>query len=64
MLDAKESLLDEERELLLEIKEYAPNTPVHFVINNMDSLYNQATIERITKEFEASIERISRRLMY
>lgn len=55
VLDAKESLLDEERELLLEIKEHAPNTPVHFVINNMDSLYNQATIERITKEFEASI---------
>ncbi|GAB1779435.1 dynamin family protein [Priestia megaterium] len=55
VLDAKESLLDEEKELLLEIKEHAPNTPVHFVINNMDSLYNQATIERITKEFEASI---------
>ena len=33
-----------ERDLLLEIQTIAPELPIHFVLNNMDTIYNEQVV--------------------
>ena len=44
VLDGRTPLTDVERDLLLEIQTIAPELPIHFVLNNMDTIYNEQVV--------------------
>ncbi|MFX3623518.1 MAG: dynamin family protein [Ectobacillus sp.] len=56
VLNAGAPFTDKEREILSQIQTYAPDLPVHFLLNKMDTIYNEAEAARIIKETK---ERIS-----
>lgn len=50
VLDADEPFTTQERELLLQMKELAPNMPIHFVITKLDTIYNKQEVKRIVDD--------------
>ena len=44
VLDGRTPLTVVERDLLLEIQTIAPELPLHFVLNNMDTIYNEQVV--------------------
>jgi GTPase SAR1 family protein len=41
VLDANDPFTEKEQEILMQIREYAPNLPVHFLLNKIDEIYDE-----------------------
>ncbi|RBW70158.1 dynamin family protein [Bacillus taeanensis] len=55
VLNASDPLTDEELQILLKIKKQAPHLPVHFLLNKVDTVYNEQEALRILDETEAKV---------
>lgn len=55
VLDANSPFTDKERAILSQIDDLAPNTPVHFLLNKMDTIVNEQDAIRIYDETRAMI---------
>jgi GTP-binding protein EngB required for normal cell division len=54
-LDADAPLTEKERVILAQMQELAPNTPVHFILNKMDTITNNQEASRIFDETRVAI---------
>ncbi|CAG9620020.1 GTP-binding protein [Sutcliffiella rhizosphaerae] len=50
ILDAQTPFTEEELKVLVKIKEHAPEIPVHFVLNKMDTAFHEAEATQIVEE--------------
>jgi GTPase SAR1 family protein len=55
MLDANRPFTDLERTILSQIYEMAPDVPIHFVLNKMDTIFNEQEAIRIFDETKSTI---------
>ncbi|TYR79224.1 hypothetical protein FZC66_16555 [Priestia megaterium] len=56
VLDAGKPFTDKEQASLIEIKEYMPHVPVHFLLNKMDKINSEEEVARTTQEVQAKIK--------
>jgi GTP-binding protein EngB required for normal cell division len=56
VLTANDPLTEEEIQILLQIKKQAPQLPVHFLLNKMDTLYNEQEAVRILDKTETKLK--------
>ncbi|MDP4164821.1 MAG: dynamin family protein, partial [Bacillota bacterium] len=50
VLNADEPLTEKEREILAHLKETVPEMPIHFLLNKMDTVYNETEMIRMVDE--------------
>ncbi|WP_028400548.1 dynamin family protein [Ectobacillus panaciterrae] len=55
VLNAHEPFTDRERNILLDIQEYAPNLSIHFLLNKMDAIHREDETNRIVEDVRARI---------
>jgi GTPase Era involved in 16S rRNA processing len=55
VLDANDPVTDKERNILSQINELAPELPIHFILNKMDTIYNEQDAIRILDETRSAI---------
>ena len=46
---------DKERDILLSIQEHTPNLQVHFLLNKIDNIYNEAEAKRVIQDTQVRI---------
>ncbi|WP_409296938.1 GTP-binding protein [Peribacillus sp. SCS-26] len=56
ILNADDPFSEEDREILLKIREQAPDLPLHFIINSMDAYYGKEAASRVVKETLETIQ--------
>jgi GTPase SAR1 family protein/tetratricopeptide (TPR) repeat protein len=55
VLDASAPFTDKERDILLQMQELAPNVPIHFLLNKMDTVHSEAETTRMVDDIQAKI---------
>ncbi|WP_144449886.1 dynamin family protein [Halalkalibacter nanhaiisediminis] len=55
ILDAQNPFTSEERDILSQIEEHAPNLPIHFILNKADAIYNEQEVHRVLEEARSKI---------
>lgn len=55
VLDANDPFTEKEQEILMQIREYAPNLPIHFLINKIDEIYDEHEASRIVDDTRSRV---------
>ncbi|WP_019242101.1 MULTISPECIES: dynamin family protein [Bacillus] len=55
VLDAEDPFTEQERDILLNIKQQAPHLPVSFVVTKLDTIYNKQEAKRMVEETKERI---------
>jgi cob(I)alamin adenosyltransferase len=55
VLNADSPFTDKERDILLSIQEHTPNLQVHFLLNKIDNIYNEAEAKRVIQDTQVRI---------
>lgn len=55
VLDANDPFTDKERQVLLKMKEKSPNVPIHFLLNKLDSIFDETDAIRVVEETRTRI---------
>jgi GTP-binding protein EngB required for normal cell division len=50
VLDANDPFTEKEQEILMQIREYAPNLPIHFLLNKIDEIYDEQEAAAIVED--------------
>ncbi len=50
VLDANDPFTEKEQDILMQIREYAPNLPIHFLINKIDEIYDEQEAAMIVED--------------
>jgi tetratricopeptide (TPR) repeat protein len=55
VLDANDPFTEKEQEILMRIRECAPNLPIHFLLNKIDEIYNEQEAASIVEDTRARV---------
>lgn len=55
VLNTDSPFTDKERDILLSIQEHTPNLQVHFLLNKIDNIYNEAEAKRVIQDTQVRI---------
>ncbi|MDE3837826.1 GTP-binding protein [Bacillus methanolicus] len=55
VLDANDPFTEREQEILMQIREFAPNLPIHFLLNKIDEIYDEHEAARIVEETSSRV---------
>ncbi|QPA31270.1 dynamin family protein [Thermaerobacillus caldiproteolyticus] len=55
VLDANDPFTEKEQEILMQIREYAPNLPIHFLLNKMDEIYDEQEAASIVEDTRSRV---------
>lgn len=58
VLDANAPFSDKEAEILQQIQDHTPNLPIHFILNNMDTIYSERDASNIVEETQVRINKL------
>jgi tetratricopeptide (TPR) repeat protein/predicted GTPase len=55
VLDANDPFNETEQEILMQIREYAPNLPIHFLLNKIDEIYDEHEAAKIIEDTRSRV---------
>jgi tetratricopeptide (TPR) repeat protein len=55
VLDANDPFTEKEQEILMQIREYAPNLPIHFLLNKIDEIYDEQEATSILEDTRSRV---------
>jgi predicted GTPase len=55
VLDANDPFTEQEQEILMQIRKYAPNLPIHFLLNKIDEIYDEQEAARIVEDTRSRV---------
>jgi tetratricopeptide (TPR) repeat protein/GTPase SAR1 family protein len=55
VLDANDPFTEKEQEILMQIREYAPNLPIHFLLNKIDEIYDEQEAAKIIEDTRSRV---------
>ncbi|OAT73085.1 dynamin family protein [Parageobacillus thermoglucosidasius] len=55
VLDANDPFTEKEQEILMQIREYAPNLPIHFLLNKIDEIYDEHEAASIVEDTRSRV---------
>jgi tetratricopeptide (TPR) repeat protein len=55
VLDANDPFTEQEQEVLMQIRKYAPNLPIHFLLNKIDEIYDEQEAARIVDDTRSRV---------
>ncbi|NUK31631.1 dynamin family protein [Parageobacillus sp. VR-IP] len=55
VLDANDPFTEKEQEILMQIREYAPNLPIHFLLNKIDEIYDEHEAAKIIEDTRSRV---------
>jgi GTP-binding protein EngB required for normal cell division len=55
VLDANDPFTEKEQEILMQIRKYAPNLPIHFLLNKIDEIYDEQEAARIVNDTRSRV---------
>jgi GTP-binding protein EngB required for normal cell division/tetratricopeptide (TPR) repeat protein len=55
VLDANDPFTEKEQEILMQIRKYEPNLPIHFLLNKIDEIYDEQEAARIVEDTRSRV---------
>jgi tetratricopeptide (TPR) repeat protein len=55
VLDANDPFTEKEEEILMQIRKYAPNLPIHFLLNKIDEIYDEQEAARMIDDTRSRV---------
>jgi GTP-binding protein EngB required for normal cell division len=55
VLDANDPFTEKEQEIIMQIRKYAPNLPIHFLLNKIDEIYDEQEAAQIVKDTRSRV---------
>ncbi|RDE31537.1 GTP-binding protein [Parageobacillus thermoglucosidasius] len=55
VLDANDPFTEKEQEILMQIREYAPHLPIHFLLNKIDEIYDEHEAASIVEDTRSRV---------
>ncbi|GMB08728.1 dynamin family protein [Thermolongibacillus altinsuensis] len=55
VLDANDPFTEKEQEIIMQIRKYAPNLPIHFLLNKIDEIYDEQEAAQIVEDTHSRV---------
>ncbi|MGX1981261.1 tetratricopeptide repeat protein [Thermolongibacillus altinsuensis] len=55
VLDANDPFTEKEQEIIMQIRKYAPNLPIHFLLNKIDEIYDEQEAAQIVEDTRSRV---------